>query len=264
MVKKTPLTAFPGPSARPFVAIRLAEGDRLGWAGVTSGADDIWLFSRQGNVIRFSETEVRAVGMVAGGVQGMRLGDDEDRVIGMGIAAGDGQVLMMTDHGQAKRVELRQFPRQGRYGKGVIGWKSMGGVLSGAAIGSPEDRAVVHLARGAARSVRFDDAPRRSRHGGGKKLIDLGESDRVTSLSPARPRPVFLEKTATAEAAPRRAAVSKGKADKKARRLSSKARAAQKKAPKRQGRGTASLKAKPAAKAALKGRSARNSSRKGK
>jgi hypothetical protein len=56
-----------------------------------------------------------------------------------------------------------------------------------------EDRAVAHLARAAARSIRLGDAPRRARVGPGKSLFEVKANDRIVLLAPALARAVFAE-----------------------------------------------------------------------
>jgi DNA gyrase subunit A len=192
MVKKTDLSALPGPSARPFEAIKVGDGDELGWVELTHGKDDVILLSRAGMAIRFSESDVRPMGLSASGVMGIRLEENEDRVVGMGVVTAKQELLIVTEDGQAKRSPLKDFPSQGRYGKGVIAWKSGQGVnLAGGAVGETKDRAVIRFARSAPRSLRFGDAPRRVRASAGKSLFELGQGNRVTNVEPAQPRPML-------------------------------------------------------------------------
>ena len=197
MVKKTDLAALPGPSAHPFEAIKIGEGDELGWVQLTHGRDDVILLSRAGNAIRFNEEEVRPMGLAAAGVMGMRLEEKDDRLVGMGVVVEKQELLLVTEDGQAKRSPLKDYPRQGRYGKGVITWKSAEDVkLAGGATGEAKDRAILRFSRSAPRSLRFGDAPKRARASSGKLLFELGQGNRVTAVEPALPRP-FVEPAST-------------------------------------------------------------------
>ncbi len=195
MLKKTPVEALPGPSARTFQVIHVGKGDEPGWARVTNGTDDLLLISRMGAGIRFAEDEIRPTGLGAAGVLGMRLeAESDDAIVGMEVAAGKADVLLLTDRGQAKRVEVSQFPMQRRHGKGVRAWKlEADEVLAAAAVGLAEDRAVIHLRRAPDRSIAFADVPRRSRNGRGRLLVELRETDRVLSVTAPLPRPGITE-----------------------------------------------------------------------
>ena len=199
MIKKTSLHVFPGPSAKAFQAIKIADTDVLGWIHLTSGKDDICLITSMGMAIRFPETDVRHMGLAASGVRGIRLDDPQSRVVGMGLVVPTGDLLLLTEDGLAKRSALNKFPRQGRHGKGVLAWKSGEDVrLVGAAIGHSSNRVVVHLARGAARSVRFSDAPKRARAAIGSKLFELKPGNQVTHLTPVISRPTLNRKKSSA------------------------------------------------------------------
>ncbi len=190
MVKKTDLALLPGPSARPFEAIHISSGDSLGWVQLTRGTDDILLLSRAGQAIRFKETDVRPMGLTAAGVMGMRLEGKSDWLVGMGIPRAGQELLIVTEDGQAKRCAVKDYPKQGRYGKGVITWKSGGEILlAGGTIGEAKDRAIVRFSRSTARSLRLGDAPKRARASAGKPVFELGESNRVTGIEPAFTRP---------------------------------------------------------------------------
>ncbi len=190
MVKKIALESLPGPSAKSYPVMKVSKGDALGWSRLTNGEDEIVLVSRLGMGIRFSEQEVRPMGLAAAGVLGIRLTDSEDRVVGMDLARPKSYVFLLSDDGQAKRTALSKFPTQGRYGKGVLAWKSSDDIrLAGAFVGSEGNRAVAQLARAAARSIRVGAAVRRERNSSGKSLFPVNPKDRVAQLSPVIPRP---------------------------------------------------------------------------
>jgi len=219
MVKKTSLASLPGPSAKTFEAIRVGSGDELGWAELTSGNDDVLLVSEARMAIRFSEKEVRPMGLSAAGVLGIRLDGKDVQVIGMGVIQVDKELLLITEGGDAKRSALMQFPRQGRHGKGVLAWKSgESAKIVGAAIGEIKDRAVVHFSSGAPRSLRFGDAPKRARASAGKVIFELEGKNRVRRISPSLPRstmaPQPVKQAKAPISKPKKAA--KGKVPKKA------------------------------------------------
>ena len=123
-------------------------------------------------VIRFSEDTVRPMGLIAAGVNGIKL-KGEDEVIGAAVFNPQYDVFLLTSEGIAKRVKADQFPVQGRYGQGVIGWKLDGDAqLVGLAQNKPNFEVGVHLARLAAKRVRLDDAKLRGRPSHGNSVID--------------------------------------------------------------------------------------------
>ncbi|MBE9473278.1 MAG: hypothetical protein IMY85_00190 [Chloroflexi bacterium] len=104
---------------------------------------------------------------------------------------------MATD-GSAKRLNPKQFPRQGRYGRGVIAWKLPEDVqVAGVTSGKGTRRVTVEFVKMATKSMRLDDAPQQGRTARGQSVLELKAGDRVTGLIPLRdfPRPVAKKTT---------------------------------------------------------------------
>jgi len=163
MIKKSLISELPGPSSQAFVLVRVNEGDRLISVGLTDNKKEILLVTAQGMAIRFKEDDVRPMGLVAAGVNGMKL-DNGDEVVGSEILPAEGEVLLLTNDGKAKRVGEKDFPAQGRYGKGVIAWELHEKErLVGVVTGKPNYMATIHLSKGAPKSTRLDAVAVRKR-----------------------------------------------------------------------------------------------------
>ena len=184
MLKKSEISELPGPSAQLFTLVKVNDDDRLVSIRLSDGKKDIFLATSQGMAIRFSEEDVRPMGLVAAGVNGMKLGK-EDRIVGMEILPKKGELFFLTASGRAKRVKQDDFPIQGRYGKGVIAWKfPPEDSLAGMTAGKGTMRVTVHLKEFAPKSTRLDDAPLQTRVAQkGKDVVEMREEDRVTLLT---------------------------------------------------------------------------------
>src|SRR5215217_7886747 len=185
MIKKSLISELPGPSSQMFALVKVNEGDRLIEVGLTDNkTKDILLVTAQGMAIRFKEDDVRPMGLVAAGVNGMKL-DDQDEVIGMEILPTEGEILIVTSDGKAKRVGEKDFPVQGRYGKGVIAWDIPGKVrLAGAVADKPTHMATIHLTKGAPKSTRLDEAGIRKRASTkGDVIVDVKPGEEVISAN---------------------------------------------------------------------------------
>lgn len=183
MVKKSALTELPGPSANAFTLVRVNNGDSLKWLRLTDGKADILLMTSKGFAIRFPESEVRPMGLVAAGVSGLKLQAD-DEVVGMELLGRGNEVFMIASDGSAKRVAAEQFPVQGRYGQGVVAWKLPAKVsVVGIAVGKSNLRVTLHLDKLAPKMVRLDAAPLQGRSARGKVIQDLKPGDQVVSLT---------------------------------------------------------------------------------
>ena len=118
-VKKTSLSDFSRPRASGIKAIELRDDDRLVDVVITNGSDHIMLLADSGKSVRFSETDVRAMGRTAGGVRGMRIADGQ-HVISMIKVEQGGSILTATENGYGKRTNVDDYPLKGRGGQGVI------------------------------------------------------------------------------------------------------------------------------------------------
>ncbi len=196
MLKKSTLEELPGPSAQTFRLVNVSDGDRLGWVGLTDGNKEILLATASGMGIRFSEQDVRPMGLVAAGVNGIKLGVG-DEVIGMQVLPAAGDLFLIASDGKGKRVEVSDFPVQGRYGKGVIAWEVPAGVkLAGLGVGKSNSLVSLHLLKAAAKMSRLDAAPLRKRSAlRGEVVVEVRAGDSVLSLTEAWLLEKYLSKS---------------------------------------------------------------------
>jgi DNA gyrase subunit A len=182
VVKKSEVSELPGPGAQSVRLAGVKKNDRLVAAILTDGKQELLFATREGMAIRFKEDEVRAMGLTASGVNGIKLKGKDEVVAALTLDAGEPVTLVASD-GRAKNVKVKDFPLQGRYGQGVIAWKLEGTqTLTGAANQKGTTRATVYLDKLAAKSIRLDEPPVGSRQAAGKELIELREDDQVVAL----------------------------------------------------------------------------------
>ncbi len=183
-VKKTPLESFSRQRSVGLRAIELDEGDRLVRTALTDGEQDVMLFSSSGKVIRFRETDVRAMGRTARGVRGIRLAADQE-MISMIIPQPDGQVLTVSENGYGKRTDITEFPTYGRGGQGVIGMQTSerNGALVGAVQVADGYEIMLISDRGTLVRTRVDEVSVLSRNTQGVRLISLKSDERLVGLA---------------------------------------------------------------------------------
>lgn len=145
-VKKTSLEDFAHVRRSGLIAITLHEGDDLLWVKPTNGKDEISLVTKNGQSIRFSEDDVRAMGRSAAGVRGIKL-KSGDEVVGMDVidpklaAKGLFTLFTITEHGLGKQTDLQEYKTQGRGGSGIRTMKvnAKTGPVIGAFVASKDD-----------------------------------------------------------------------------------------------------------------------------
>src|SRR5690606_1605837 len=116
-VKRTPLDQFSNTRASGILAIKLADGDRLLDTQLSDGTGDVVLVTKQGQAIRFPESEIPAMGRAAQGVKGIKLRKG-DEVVGMVVVRREATLCTITEQGYAKRTPISEYPVQRRGGIG--------------------------------------------------------------------------------------------------------------------------------------------------
>jgi DNA gyrase subunit A len=121
-VKKTRFTEYDSSLRAGLIAINLRDGDELVKVMPVNDADEIFMVSRSGMTIRFTQDDVRPMGRSTAGVRGMKMKPGDD-VVSCDVARDDTAILLVTDGGYGKRTQLDRFNIQGRGGQGVRGIK---------------------------------------------------------------------------------------------------------------------------------------------
>ncbi|MCY4282970.1 MAG: DNA gyrase subunit A [Gammaproteobacteria bacterium] len=182
-VKKTSLKSFSRARPSGIRAIELTDGNQLVNVELTNGADEVMLFSDAGKVIRFTETDVRAMGRVARGVRGMRLGAD-DKVIALIIASDNKAILTATENGYGKRTALADYRLTGRGGQGVISIRTneRNGRVVGAQVVDADDEIMLISDQGTLIRMKAGDVSVVGRNTMGVRLVNLNDGETLAGL----------------------------------------------------------------------------------
>ncbi|MGD8586161.1 MAG: DNA gyrase subunit A [Chloroflexota bacterium] len=186
-IKRVEVSAFKHVRASGLIAINLDEDDALGWVTLTTGEQDLIVVSEQGQAIRFSEEEVRAMGRTAAGVMAMRL-EEGDILTGADVLAEDSDLLLITEKGYGKRTPLSAFRRQGRYGKGVRAMllSELTGKIVSARVVSEDDEVTFISTSGIILRTSVDTISVQSRFSRGVSVMDMKEGDVIVSVAIVR------------------------------------------------------------------------------
>ncbi len=182
IVKRTPLEYFSHPRSLGIRAITFDEDDELVDVLVTTGSEDIFLFTKYGMAIRFSEDDVRAMGRSARGVRGIKLRDG-DEVISAGTTLNGHLVFTVLSSGYGKRTNVDEYRRIRRGGYGVRNINTRGArVVKSMLVGDDEEILILTL-QGKSIRIRVSDVSVFSRTARGVKLINLDEGDEVINAA---------------------------------------------------------------------------------
>ena len=187
-VKKTKLEAYSRPRVNGIYAITIKENDRLLDVKLTNGNNHIIIAKKSGKAINFHENNVRPMGRTASGVRGVRLENDEDKVIGMiCVAREESDLLVVSQNGYGKRSSIRDYRITKRGGKGVMTLKTTEktGYLVAIKEVKTNDELMIINKSGIAIRTKITDKNIRvmGRATQGVKLIRLSEGDEISSVA---------------------------------------------------------------------------------
>jgi len=185
VTKKTDIMAFSHPRAGGILAIGLDEGDELISAKLTDGSQDLFLTTRLGMAIRFSESDIRPMGRSARGVRGISLSRD-DYVVGMEVVEDQKNILVVTEKGYGKRTAALAYRKQARGGKGLITVRitDRNGPIVAVRQVSDDDHLMIVTDKGKIIRLRVNDISTIGRITQGVRLIDIETDERVVAAAP--------------------------------------------------------------------------------
>ncbi len=120
--KKVSYESFKDVRRSGLIAITLDKGDELISVLAIEKNDDVLLVTKDGQSIRFKESDIRQMGRTAAGVIGMKL-EKGDEVIGVNVIgkdAGGLTILTVSEKGLGKRTKLSEYKVQKRGGSGIL------------------------------------------------------------------------------------------------------------------------------------------------
>ena len=184
VIKKSELTEFDNPMARGIIAVSLDEGDELIAAKITSGNDVVFLGSHEGQAIRFSETQVRAMGRQARGVRAMDMAEG-DYLVGMEVVGKECLLLSIAENGYGKRTPPDDYRLTSRGGKGVINMKTTNKTGKVVGIISVKEDSELIIVSQNGKIIRIESSTIRQagRSTQGVRLVSLEEGDKVAAAS---------------------------------------------------------------------------------
>ena len=184
VTKRTAVSNFANIRTNGLIAITLREEDELIAVRLTDGAKHIIIGTHQGMLIRFEETDIRAMGRTAAGVRGIRL-RDEDYVVGMEIIEEDQDILVVSENGYGKRTKQSEYRLQSRGGVGI---KTMqvtektGNVVAVKTVTGEEDVMLITV-EGMLIRMDVDDISQIGRNTQGVRLIRLSDEEYVATVA---------------------------------------------------------------------------------
>ena len=164
-----------------IAAINIKDGDGIANIELMD-EEDMIIITKKGLSIHFETKEIAAIGRVTAGVKAIKLGEDDEVLVGLPIKDNKQKVAVFAEYGQAKKTEISEFPTQGRGGKGVIVYKTTPstGEVVGAAMVNDDDN--ILLVGKTSICIAATDVPELGRAAAGNIMIKNGNIKSVVKL----------------------------------------------------------------------------------
>ena len=185
IVKKTDLRAFRHTRSDGIIAARVRSDDAVVGAELSDGKGQVFLGTREGKAIRFSEANVRPTGRTTLGVRGIRLRNG-DEVVTMAVVRPGGTLLSVTENGYGKRTPIEEYRVQSRGGVGIINIQASdrnGPVVGVEYIDDEENEVMIITQQGKVLRTQARDIRPIGRATQGVRLIEIHAQDSVVSIA---------------------------------------------------------------------------------
>ncbi len=190
VAKQSDAAAFKDVRRSGLIAITLKDDDALIAAKFVGKGDEVSLVTRQGQAIRFKESDVRQMGRTAAGVGAMKLGKGDVIVSADVIKKGEtkAEILVVTEDGYGKTTPIKEYKVQNRGGSGIKTVKvtNKTGVVVGACVIKLEERVegelVIMSKKGQVIKLPLKDVPVLGRDTQGVRVMKMRAGDSIASI----------------------------------------------------------------------------------
>ncbi len=185
-VKKTSIEEYANIRKNGLISIKLDAGDTLRWVVPTTGSEDVIIVSRQGQSIRFSETQVRPTHRDTSGVRGIAL-VKSDEVVSMNLVANsEEELVVIMENGLGKKTKISAWKKQGRGGTGIKAAQvtdKTGLIVTAEMIDDSYDTLVLTSNKGQLIKLNLKDVPTLQRQTQGVILMRVRSGEKVAAAT---------------------------------------------------------------------------------
>ena len=186
LFKKSELRHFSNPRRGGVIAVDVMDQDQLVSACISQKGEDIFIFTKQGYLLRFPEDSVRPIGRKARGVKGVSL-RKKDAVISMENVNKDSELsyLTITSNAYGKRTLLSECRAQRRGGMGLTAHKVTDKTGEVVCAHTVQENHQILVMTNQGQSIRFacQEVSVIGRVGQGVRLMRLKSGEKIRSAS---------------------------------------------------------------------------------
>lgn len=183
LVKKTAINEFENIRTSGKICINLKDSDELIAVKKTSGEDYILLGSEQGRMVKFKESNIRAMGRTASGVKGINL--DGSKCVCAEVVTENDKILLVTEKGYGKKTLVSDFRETSRGSKGVkaLNITDKNGKIASVKVVDENKELVIMTNSGTTMRMSLEQINTLGRVTQGVRLINLKDNQYVSTIS---------------------------------------------------------------------------------
>jgi DNA gyrase subunit A len=187
LVKKTKFSCYSSVNYSGISAIKLTGDDELIQVRLVTGNEDIIVFTRDGQGIRFNLSEVRETLRVSQGDRALKLGTHDICAGFTVVQPNDNIVFMLTSKGIGKKTLLSAFPTDYRDGRSLMLIRTMDDdyLVYASSVNLTESITVYTKQEAQIINIEDDNIPLESRIHKGKKILPLKKGDNIIDVTRA-------------------------------------------------------------------------------
>ncbi len=187
MVKKTELSAYKAQRySKPLMAVNLKGDDMVVNVHLTDGSQDIFLATRNGYGLWFTEEEINVVGARAAGVKGINLKDKDHVVSGLVFDKESKAMLFVATHrGAVKKLKITEFDKATRAKRGLVMLREVKNnphQIAVVELVEPSSYIYVQTEKGAVEKLAASSYRNNDRYSNGSFVLDQQEAGDVVEM----------------------------------------------------------------------------------
>lgn len=184
IIKKISADSFKNIRRGGLRAVNLKDDDELIAVRKLEGNKDIFVATKDGMAIRFSQSDLRSLGRTAAGVKAITL-NEGDYVIGAEVIDDGLKLLIVSKNGYGKCTDTSSFRVQSRGGKGLKAYKvtEKTGDVVGIAMVNDNEELMIVTSEGVIIRIRVKDISTVGRIAQGVKLVNVDDGVTVMSIA---------------------------------------------------------------------------------
>ncbi len=184
IIKKISADSFKNIRRGGLRAVNLKDDDELIAVRKLEGNKDIFVATKDGMAIRFSQSDLRSLGRTAAGVKAITL-NEGDHVIGAEVIDDGLKLLIVSKNGYGKCTDTSSFRVQSRGGKGLKAYKvtEKTGDVVGIAMVNDNEELMIVTSEGVIIRIRVKDISTVGRIAQGVKLVNVDDGVTVMSIA---------------------------------------------------------------------------------